>query len=82
MPRISGSSDEIIRIARPSRGQLAHQPVDLGLGADVDALRRLVEDQHARLRRQPAGQRDLLLVAAGEVADRRVERRRVLIRAA
>ena len=28
-------------------GQLAHQPVDLVLGADVDAARRLVEDQHA-----------------------------------
>ena len=79
MPRISGSSDEIIRIARPRAGELAHQPVDLGLGADVDALRRLVEDQHRRLRRQPAGQRHLLLVAAGEVADRRRRSTRVLI---
>ena len=67
MPRISGSSDEIIRMARPSRGQLAHQAVDLGLGAHVDALRRLVEDQHRGLRRQPARERHLLLVAAGEV---------------
>ncbi len=54
-------------------GQLAHQSVDLGLGADVDALRRLVEDQQARARGQPPRQRDLLLVAAREVADRGVE---------
>ena len=57
-------------------GERANQPVDLGLGADVDALRRLVEDEEARLRRQPAGERDLLLVAAGERAHRRVDRRR------
>jgi hypothetical protein len=38
-------------------GERANQPVDLGLGADVDALRRLVEDQEARLRRQPAALR-------------------------
>ena len=70
MPSISGSSDEIMRIAMPRAGQLAHQPVDLRLRADVDALRRLVEDDHRRLGRQPPRQRDLLLVAAGEVADR------------
>ena len=31
----------------PSRGELADHGVDLGLGADVDAARRLVEDEHA-----------------------------------
>ena len=41
-------------IASPSPGQLAHQPVDLRLGPDVHALRRLVEDEHGRLGRQPA----------------------------
>jgi hypothetical protein len=36
----------------------------------VDAARRLVEDQEARLRSEPAGQQRLLLIAAGEQADR------------
>ena len=49
-------------------GQLLDQPVDLELGADVDAAGRLVQDQDARLARQPAGEHDLLLVAAGELA--------------
>ena len=50
------------------RGQLVDQPVDLELGADVDAAGRLVQDQDARLARQPAGEHHLLLVAAGELA--------------
>ena len=40
--------------------------VDLELGADVDAARRLVEDEDRRLGHQPLGEHDLLLVAAGE----------------
>ena len=43
---------------------------DLGLGADVDAARRLVEDEQLAVHAQPAGQQHLLLVAAGELADR------------
>ena len=43
------------------------QPVHLGLRADVDAARRLVDDQHLRLGREPLRQHDLLLVAAGQV---------------
>jgi hypothetical protein len=50
------------------------QGVDLLLGADVDAAGRLVEDQHARLARQPAAQDHLLLVAAGEGAGGLFER--------
>ena len=34
-------------IARPALGERLHQRVDLGLRADVDALRRLVEDEDA-----------------------------------
>ena len=56
-------------IARPGRGQLGDDPVDLDLGADVDAAGRLVEDQEPRLRRQPLRQHDLLLVAARQGAD-------------
>ena len=43
--RISGSSDETTMIAATFRGQRLDQVVDLGLGADVDAARRLVEEQ-------------------------------------
>ena len=53
MPMISGSSLEIIRMARPCLAQAAHQAVDLGLGADVDAAGRLVHDQDPRPGRQP-----------------------------
>ena len=57
-------------------GEVAHEPVDLGLGADVHALGRLVEDQDRGRAGQPAGERDFLLVAAGQVAHRSFERRR------
>jgi len=43
--------------------QLLHQGVNLRLRADVDALGRLVQDEHLRLRGQPARQRHLLLIA-------------------
>ena len=56
----------------PSLGQLEDQPLDLRLGADVDAPGRLVEDQDLRVRRQPAGEDDLLLVAAAQVPDQLV----------
>ena len=49
-------------------GEFAQQAINLDLAADVDALRRLVEDQDARVNRQPARQDDLLLRAAGEIA--------------
>ena len=55
-------------------GELGEQPVDLGLRADVDAARRLVDDQHLRLGREPLREHDLLLVAAREEPDRVVER--------
>ena len=61
-------------------GQLAPSAVDLGLGADVHALRRLVEDEHGRLGRQPARQRDFLLVAARQRPDLGVATDGVLMR--
>ena len=51
----------------PVGGERPHEAVDLGLGADVDAARRLVEQQHARARAQPLREHDLLLVAAREL---------------
>jgi hypothetical protein len=51
---------------RAGLGELAQQGVDLALGADVDAARG-VEAQHRReAGGQPAGERELLLVAAGQ----------------
>ena len=60
---------------QPLVGEIINQAVDFGLGADVNAARRLVEDQDFRLRSQPARQDDLLLVAAGKLADLLFERR-------
>ena len=55
------------RSPTPVRGDVAQDRVDRGARADVDALGRLVEDQHLRLQQQPARDDDLLLHAAGEV---------------
>ncbi len=51
--------------------------MNFGLGADVDALRRLVENEQAGLRVQPARECDLLLIAAGERRDLSLGRRRL-----
>ena len=66
MPITSGSSLETIRTATPCAASDAHQLVDRVLGADVDAAGRLVHQHDARPGGQPAGEHDLLLVAAGE----------------
>ena len=67
--RISGSSDEMAITAMPRIRHLQKQVVHLDLGADVDAARRLVDDQDLGPERQPAGQHHLLLVAAGQIGD-------------
>ena len=46
MPSTSSSSDEISRTPMPARREVADDAMDLGLGADVHALRRLVENEH------------------------------------
>ena len=53
-------------------GESADKPMDFGAGADVDAARGLVQNQHLRLRLQPSSDDDLLLVAAAQLADRRL----------
>ena len=53
----------------PFVGKAGNQPVDLGLGADVDPACRFAQDQHARLRQEPLGEHDLLLVAAAQRGD-------------
>ena len=49
-------------------GEPADEGVDLGAGADVDAAGGLVEQQDPAAVQQPAGEDDLLLVAAGQGA--------------
>ena len=71
MPTISGSSELIIRMATPAIREAAHDAVDFDLGADIDAARRLVEDQHLAAVRAQRAKMHLLLVAARQVADRR-----------
>ena len=67
-PIVSSSVSEVSTIATPSAESVADQLVDLLLGADIEAARRMIEDQDARVRRQPACEHDLLLVAAAEIA--------------
>ena len=42
----SGSSLEVMMIAQPLAAELVDQAIQLGLGADIDAARRIVEQQH------------------------------------
>ena len=60
-------SEEIMRMPLPSLASSVDDGVDLVLGADVDAARRLVEDQQLGLGEQPLAQHHLLLVAARQV---------------
>ena len=62
--RISGRSEEIIRIAHAARRQIGDDAMNLRLGADVDAMRRLVEDQHRGIGREPFAEHDLLPISA------------------
>ena len=65
-----GEADDLGQLGGPQQddpagvGELADEGVDLVLGADVDAPRRVVEQDDGRGHLQPLGQHDLLLVAA------------------
>ena len=59
---------------RARRGGRADQRVHLVLGADVDPARRVVEQEHRRLRVEPLREHDLLLVAARQRARLLVDR--------
>ena len=56
-------------------GAFGEEAEDLGLGADVDAARGLVEEEDRGVGRQHLADDDLLLVAAGERADQRAAAR-------
>ena len=67
---ISSAISEVIRtIATPSARDAAQDRVDLRLGADIDAARRLVQDEHARIGDEAAAEKDLLLIAARQRAE-------------
>ena len=65
----SSMSEETTMYGGAGGGVSGHHPVDLGLGADVDADRRVLQDEQAVVLPGPAGQHDLLLVAAGQRGD-------------
>jgi hypothetical protein len=46
------------------RREMRDDAMDLRLGSNINAARRLVQDQHARFGKQPLSQQHLLLVAA------------------
>jgi predicted NBD/HSP70 family sugar kinase len=50
------------------RGQIGDHLVELGLGGNVNAAGRLVEQQDATVAQQPPGEHNLLLVSARELA--------------
>ena len=54
-------------------GETPEQLIEFLLGADVDAARRIVEKDDARVAHQPFGDHHLLLVAAGQRADRDIQ---------
>ena len=64
---------DLVELDRDQQHRLAavahvdQPPVDELDGADIDAARRLADDQHARVLLHLARQHDLLLVAAGEI---------------
>ena len=75
--RTTSSRSELTTTAQPrAADRLLDVGVDVGPGADVDALRRLVDQQHGRLGADGRSDQYLLLVAAGQRVERRVGRRR------
>ena len=62
--QVAGDEDD----GQARRGQLRDDPMDLDLCPDVDAARRLVEDEHPRLGGEPLAGRPLL-VATGQRRD-------------
>ena len=78
MPSSSGRSDDAIRTAMPLARHVADDGVDIELGADVDAARRLVEQQDSPASpRERLGEDHLLLVAAAEFRSRAGSDRRL-----
>src|SRR4051812_45052384 len=68
-------AEELGQVARdqedglPAHDELVNHRVDLRLAAYVNASRRLVEQEHVDVVMKEARQRDLLLIAAGELTN-------------
>ena len=58
-------------------GKLSHERIDLGLGSNIHAARRFIDNEYARLRGKPLRKHHLLLVAAAQQADQLLDRRRL-----
>src|SRR5215216_3198057 len=56
-------------------GEVLHKAVDLDLRADVNAPRRLLQHEDPWPPLQPPAEHDLLLITAGQLADRRFDPR-------
>ena len=69
----SSISAEMNSTATPPRASATISFMISCRAADVHAARRLIENQHRGLGRQPAREQHLLLVAAGELPDRRFD---------
>ncbi len=69
-PTSSGSSVDRKIDHPPSSASSPDEMVDLALGTDVDAARRIVQQHDIRMDLQPLADDDLLLVAARELMDR------------
>ncbi len=85
IPSSSGRSEETSTTPSPGLREGRDELVDLRLRAHVDPARRLVQEQHPRVRHEPLPQHDLLLVAARELVDdgehpRRLDAQRVELR--
>ena len=72
-PSSSGISEEITSKRDSFPRKLGDEAIDFGLGADIDAARGFIEDQHFRTAREPTPKHDLLLIAPGQIGHRCVE---------
>src|SRR5215208_2547363 len=63
--QLRGDKDD----AQPLRRETIHELLYLRLRSHVDAARGLVQYEHLGIHAQPAGQKDFLLVATGELPD-------------
>ena len=73
----SSASVEARRMAWPAGTEFRPDALDLAPRADIDAARRVDHDEDARFGCEPAGDLDLLLIAAGERPHLGVDRRRL-----
>ena len=54
-------------------GQFIHQVIDILFRTDIDAAGRFIQDEQLRMHAHPLRDDDLLLVAAGESARRKLD---------